>query len=107
MTPTERAIALKEMQKASDAFCHAAVKIGNPTFVEFTGIINQYIEACRQAHHNGIDFTQCNTHCQQELPLESFQIDYINEKLACIFTARSLLNPEARQKTGPRQKHPE
>ena len=80
------------MRAVSNAFYAAAVRIGNHPFIEFTGLMNEYIDACRDASAQGIDFTQCNTHTGQHLPLKSFQVDYINEKLECIFTGRSVVN---------------
>lgn len=99
MTPAEREIALKKMQETSNAFYRSAVEIGNHPFIEFTGILNEYIKACQHAHKKGIDFSECNTHSQQDLPLEDFEVDYINEKLECIFTGRSVLNPHANTKS--------
>lgn len=89
MTPQEREKALTEMQSASDHFYREAIRIGNHPFIEFTGLINEYIKAARHAHEADIDFSQCNTHSGRHLPLEEFQVAYINEKLECIFTGRS------------------
>lgn len=84
-----RKIALAKMQTASDAFYSAAVRIGVHSYIEFTGVMNEYIKACRCAHENGIDFTQCNAHIDgAELPMEDYMIKYINEKLTCIFGNR-------------------
>lgn len=94
MTHEEREKALKEMQAASDEFYHKAQRIGNHPFIEFTGLINEYIKLCENAHEQGIDFSECNTHNGMNLPMESFQVSYINEKLECIFTGRSSLSSQ-------------
>lgn len=95
--PAEREVMLTEMEKASGAFYAAATRIGNHPFIEFCGLMNEYIKACRFAHRDGIDFTQCNTHSGQALPLAQFQVDYINDKLECIFTGRSVMAGNANE----------
>lgn len=89
----ERERMLAQMQSVKDGFYAAAVRIGNHPFLEFAGVLHEYIEACRTAHFAGIDFTQCNAHSGVNLPLHGHQVDYINEKLSCIFTGRSVMNP--------------
>ncbi|MFK4706015.1 hypothetical protein ABIC83_002854 [Roseateles asaccharophilus] len=95
MNPQEREAAIQRMQKASDAFYRDAIAIGNHPFIEFTGLINEYIKVCRAAHEKGIDFSECNTHSGQKLPLHPVNSDYINEKLECIFTGSKILDAEA------------
>lgn len=85
---------LAQMQAASDAFYRSAVAIGNHPFIEFTGLMNEYIAACQEAAKAGIDFTMCNAHTGRHLPLAPFRVDYINEKLGCIFTGRSFARAE-------------
>ena len=92
MNETERAKALEQMQAVSSGFYMQAVRIGVHPFIEFCGLMNEYIKACRLAHERGIDFSECNTHSGTDLPLESFAVEYINEKLECIFTGRSVMN---------------
>lgn len=94
MTKEEREAALAAMQQASDAFYRAATRIGNHPFIEFTGLMNEYIKCCKLAHEDGIDFTECNTHAGQSLPIPGFSLDYMNEKLECIFTGLVVLEAE-------------
>lgn len=99
MTPVQREIALEQMQQLSNAFYASAQKIGVHPFLEVTGLMNEYIKAAREAHKAGIDFTDCNVHTGQDLPLEPHNVDYINEKLECMFTGRVKLaqrSPKAR-----------
>lgn len=91
-TKDERAKAITEMQAVSDGFYAQAVRIGVHPFIEFCGIMNEYINACKQAQARGIDFSECNTHSGEDLPLETFEVAYINEKLECIFTGRSVMD---------------
>lgn len=93
-TAEEREVMLEQMRIASSHFYQAAIRIGNHPFIEFTGLMNEYIGACRNAHAAGIDFTDCNTHTGSDLPLQVFQINYINEKLECIFTGRSVMQKD-------------
>ena len=94
-TKGEREIMLSAMKATSDRFYASATAIGNHPFIEFCGLMNEYIKACKAAHDQGIDFTQCNTHSGQNLPLQPFMVDYINEKLECIFTGRSVMQNAA------------
>lgn len=94
MHPDERKTALREMRRASSAFYAQAVRIGNHPFIEFTGLMNEYIKACEAAHEQGIDFTECNTHSGQPLPIESYMRAYINEKLECIFVGQSVMTDD-------------
>jgi hypothetical protein len=92
LTPAEQKVALDQMQLASDAFYRAAVNIGVHPFLEFTGLMNEYIKACREAHAEGIDFSDCSRHLGQVLPLHPVSSDYINEKLECIFSGAKVLS---------------
>ncbi|MFN9474653.1 hypothetical protein [Acidovorax sp.] len=83
---------IRDMQAAADSFYARAVRIGNHPFIEFAGVLNEYITACRGAAAAGIDFTACSTHTGQQLPLSQHQVAYINEKLECIFTGRSVVS---------------
>ncbi len=47
-----------------------------------------YLKSCQRAHDAGIDFTECNLHSGNSLPMEGFEISYLNEKLDCIFDGR-------------------
>lgn len=91
MNENERTKALEDMHRVSAAFYSAAIKIGNHPFIEFTGLMNEYIKACEVAHERNIDFTECDTHTGIHLPLEIYMVNYINEKLECIFTGRSVM----------------
>jgi hypothetical protein len=97
----ERAEMIRAMNTASAEFYRAATAIGNHPFIEFTGLMNEYIKVCEAAHKEGIDFTECNTHSGKDLPMRDYQIDYINEKLECIFTGRSVMTGGAEPELHP------
>lgn len=82
---------IHHMRSTSNDFYGAAVDIGNHPFIEFTGLINEYIDCCQQALNKGVDFTECSTHSGKELPMMDHQVKYTNEKLECIFTGRSVM----------------
>ncbi len=87
-TPGERDSMIRQMKMTSAFFYKMAATIGCHPFIEFTGLMNEYIKCCENAHKAGIDFPDCNAHSGVELPMRPFEIDYVNEKLDCIFTGR-------------------
>lgn len=95
MTEAEREQALASMQQASDMFYRSAVGIGNHPFIEFAGLMNEYIGACRMAHAQGVDFSECNRHSGRSLPMHPVMADYINEKLECIFSGAKVFEVDA------------
>jgi hypothetical protein len=75
------------MQQASTNFYRQAVHCGNHAFIEFTGLMNEYIKVCRTALNGGQDFAMANIHTGQALPFAQHHIDYLSEKLNCIYGA--------------------
>lgn len=88
MNTEERVAAIANMEATVAEFYRRAVGIGNHPFLEFAGVMTAYVNSCRRAHEQGIDFSQCNRHTGQALPMESFEIAYLTEKLDCIFDGR-------------------
>lgn len=88
LSEQEREVALKQMDELANSFYRSAINIHNHAFIEFTGLMKAYINSCRVAHEKGIDFTECNRHSGNPLPIEPFEITYLNEKLNCIFDGR-------------------
>jgi hypothetical protein len=88
MTPIEREHAIQKMDEAVNRFYGTAINIGNHPFIEFAGVMTAYVKSCRRAHEQGVDFSECNGHSGYALPMESFEITYLNEKLDCIFGGR-------------------
>jgi hypothetical protein len=94
-TPEQRERMLEQMRAVSSGFYMQAVRIGCHPFIEFAGLMNEYIKCCAEAHKQGIDFTRCNAHTGHHLPMRPFEVKYVNEKLECIFTGRT--EPAMRQ----------
>lgn len=88
MTHDEREHCIDLMAAATCAFYSLSKIIGNHPFIEFTGLLNEYIKICRRAHDAGVDFSDCSGHTGIDLPLSENNIRYINEKLECIFGGR-------------------
>lgn len=89
MTPERQAElreALARMDAASSVFYRHAVHTGHHAFVEFTGLLNEYIKVCRRSlDEDGVDFTGASTHSGKALRFEGYELAYIAEKLECIF----------------------
>jgi hypothetical protein len=73
------------MQSTSNTFYSGAVMTGNHAFIEFTGLINEYVKACYDSIEKDVDFTQANVHTGKALPLAPYQLEYIAEKFDCIY----------------------
>lgn len=85
-TKEELEAMLAGMRQASSVFYAMAFKIGCHPFIEFTGLMNEYIKMCSNALAQGQDFTETSIHGDgKPLPMRSFEKDYLNEKLECIY----------------------
>ena len=79
---------LEAMKAAANNYYREAICTNCHTFIEFTGLINEYIKICeRNLNQRGVDVTKTSTHCPGEprLQVEDWELDYINDKLGCIF----------------------
>jgi hypothetical protein len=92
-SPEERVAMLQKMKKVASAFYPAACKTGCHAFIEFTGLMNEYIQLCEMAHQQGIDFNTANVHVGAALPMQQYMAKYLGEKLGCIY-GTSLSDPE-------------
>lgn len=61
MSAAERVVMLRRMREASSVFYGLAVQAGCHPFIEFTGLMNEYIKCCEAAHKAGIDFASCGS----------------------------------------------
>lgn len=78
---------LAAMKAASANYYREAISTNCHTFIEFTGLINEYIKICeRNLKRRGVDFTKTSVHHDgPRLRIEQWECDYINDKLRCIF----------------------
>lgn len=93
-TEAELRAIVEAMRSASAQFYASAVQIGNHPFIEFAGLLNEYIKCCEEAAKKSVDFTNCNAHAGAQLPMPSYSVAYVNEKLTCIFTGRATLRED-------------
>lgn len=78
--------ALEKMRAASHNFYNAAVKTNCHAFIEFTGLMNEYIKVCATMTAAGdTSWMSANTHSGVPLKMESYELDYLAEKLDCIY----------------------
>lgn len=80
------------MQQTADTFYRSPITAGKPPFIELTGLMNKYISAFRVAHKRGIDFSDCCCRSGMALPPYPSMSDYLNQRLAYIFSGAKLLN---------------
>jgi hypothetical protein len=95
-TQAELDVMLAKMQQASAMFYNSATQIGNHPFIEFCGLMNEYITVCHKAREQGIDFALASTHTGKGLPFEHYNAAYLAEKLNCIYGPSLLQNEELR-----------
>jgi hypothetical protein len=93
-TPEERREILTKMRTASSVFYAAAANAGCHAFVEFTGLMNEFIKLCSEADEQGIDWVRANIHGDVHLPFKPYHVAYLSEKLECIYGCRLKLVDE-------------
>jgi hypothetical protein len=84
LTPEQ---SLELMRKASNEFYQMAIATQCHAFVEFTGLLNEFIKVAYEFQQNNptLDFREHNQHTGKVLRLQPYQVDYIHEKLNCIY----------------------
>jgi hypothetical protein len=73
----ERAALIKQMTHAKDVFYGLAARAGHHQFLEFAGLMHEYIKLCAEAHEAGHDF--------YSLPMQEHHAAYIGQKLECVY----------------------
>ncbi len=81
----ERDEMIRKMKEISSLFYPLAAATHVHAFIEFTGLMNEFITVCEQAQAAGQDFTRANTHTGQCLPIQTHHAAYLAEKLNCIY----------------------
>jgi len=93
-TPAEREEMLQRMTACANAYYMHITGAGCHAMIEFSGLMNEYIQMCRKAHARGEQFPRANTHSGDVLPCEPYNATYLAEKLNCIY-GPALLASEA------------
>lgn len=96
-TPEERAEMLRKMSHVSDTFYSLAAASGCHALIEYTGLMNEFIKVCAEAHAKGQQFPFSNTHSGIALPFKHFHLAYLAEKLNCIYGPALLSDEQNRQ----------
>lgn len=81
----KRAEMLEEMGRLVSAFYYQAAKIGCHPFLEFCGLMTEYLKVCTEAQKQGIDFTNTTAHSGYALPIQRHNATYLGEKVGCIY----------------------
>lgn len=89
----ELELCIQLMKLTAREFYSLAVGVHNHAFVEFTGLMQDYIKCCEDALKQGIDFTNLNVHAGQYLPIAAFRAKYLTEKLNCIYGSTAKVEP--------------
>lgn len=76
---------ITKMLSVTSAFYAGAIKIENHAFIEFCGLMAEYVKLCQVTLNSGIDFTKANIHCGQNLVFHDYNENYLKEKLECIY----------------------
>lgn len=76
---------IQKMKQASSNFYKEAIHSGNHAFIEFTGLMTEYINICEDNMKAGVNFSEANRHCGTRMRVEPYRIEYLKEKLECIF----------------------
>lgn len=87
---------IAKMNDVTKSFYAAATQTGCHGFIEFCGLMGEYVKMCEFSLENGIDFATANTHNERPLAAAPHQIAYIVEKLDCIFGPAIRSNPETK-----------
>lgn len=90
----ELAYMVVRMKSTSSWLYRMATLIGNHAFIEFCGLMNEYIAMCETALKHGADFTEANVHGGPSLPMTPPQAAYLGEKFGCIFGPTFAANPD-------------
>lgn len=93
-SPEELQVMVDKMKTVSSAYYGAAVRTGNHAFIEFAGLMNEYIKMCERVVEQGDDFTHANVHTGNALPMKTYEAEYLAEKMECIFGPTFQSNPE-------------
>jgi hypothetical protein len=76
---------LDAMEVVISRFYPAAVNTHVHAFIEFCGLMHEFLQMCRATHEEGRDFTMCNTHTGEALVMKPHHVAYLAEKLGCIY----------------------
>lgn len=81
----ERIEQIKKMRTVTEDFYTKATRTGVHAFIEFCGMMNEFINMCAATNEEGIDFNAANTHTGNKLVMKPHHAAYLAEKFDCIY----------------------
>lgn len=81
--------AIEAMKIATKNFYCAAIGTGVHAFIEFAGLMNEYISICESSP----GFMTANVHTNQALSMLAHQAAYLAQKLDCIYGSSLRADP--------------
>jgi hypothetical protein len=97
-TKEEQQEMLRKMRVASSAFYNDATRIGCHPFIEFTGLMNEYIALCQLAMELGIDFTKTSVHGGGQPTADAGVPPALSERKTGVHLRRVARPPDGRAK---------
>lgn len=91
-TPEERLQLIVYMTHAADVFYAYAQRIGVHEFLEFTGLMREYVKICEATAEAGGDFA-----ADGRLAMKPDHGEYLAEKLDCIYGRAFAADPSLRR----------
>lgn len=84
------------MRETTHAIYPMLVACNVHPFIEFCGLMSKYVDLCREAAQKGVQFPFASEHSGMPLPAEDHDMEYLAEKLRCIFGPTLDANPSVR-----------
>lgn len=82
----DRKLALDRMAEICESFYLAAVATDVHAFIEFTGLLGEFLNLCKDAEQSGCrTWMGANVHGGENLPMRPYRLGYLREKLSCIY----------------------
>lgn len=88
---------IKKMEAVRVVFYAGAFEARCHPFIEFCGLMGEFIKICQNAIDAGVDFPMANTHTGKSLPMTEYNAAYLVEKLDCIFGPSIRADPEVKR----------
>ena len=89
---------LRTLNRQFYALCFQANVGGRAhAFMEFNGLMSKYIDLMERAVAAGLDPMQINEHNRTAMPAAGHDMEYLAEKLRCMFGPILDSNPEAKE----------
>jgi hypothetical protein len=77
---------IRKMQRVVHDFYFQAIQTGCHPFIEWCGLMGEYVKMCKASLDAGIDFTETTIHgAGRPMAAQPFHAAYFAEKFSCIF----------------------